>query len=323
MMSARLRILLMIGMALPLMAQEAQAPTTNAQSPASVSRLNRQSSTNQAGNFAWRSNLNPQDKSLTVEDFFDGYVGDLVDVARPGYKALPPEAMDTGSEEYADYYKKQGQLIPSPSSFDFAIKGQGFFKVHDDDGNAYYTRNGTFMPNDEGVLINNDGYKLAPEFKIRNPNADYSVNQFGQLLLNIRGEAPRAIYQFELYMPTEAASVSRHNTVFDFSEVVAIEPDKNNQIQNKMLELSTTQAAKTLIRMTKSLYELKIAHPDRNYDLQLYLVDFLLKQYAQAGNDINALERFGQLAESVAPSLVFANEKENKPRDRAQPIMIR
>lgn len=39
----------------------------------------------------------------------------------------------------------QGSLLASESSTDFAIDGKGFFAVRGEDGNTYYTRNGSFQ----------------------------------------------------------------------------------------------------------------------------------------------------------------------------------
>ena len=39
----------------------------------------------------------------------------------------------------------QGSLLSSEKDTDFAINGKGFFAVQGDDGNTYYTRNGTFQ----------------------------------------------------------------------------------------------------------------------------------------------------------------------------------
>ena len=308
------------------------AKSTNDEQPqAASSRVRRSGSsrsrTGQSGNFAWRSVINTQNKNTSIEDFFDAYVADLVDVAKPGYKALPPEAKDEESAEYADYYKEQGKLVPSTGTFDLAVKGEGFFRVTDEEGKTLYTRNGTFAPNEEGVLMNSDGHILDPQLVIKDINESYTIDAQGQLMLNKLDGPPQKLYQFELYMPADGAQVERHNTAFNFSEVAAVPMDKDHRIFNKMLELSTTQAAKALVRMTKYLYELKRRNPEVDYAFKLYLTDFLLKQYALAANNPEELVKFGQLAENVAPSLVFSGGEENDPAtkeaERGEPIMIR
>lgn len=50
----------------------------------------------------------------------------------------------------------QGSLLASESSTSFAIDGKGFFAVQGEDGNTYYTRNGTFQ-----WTLANDGNMLA------------------------------------------------------------------------------------------------------------------------------------------------------------------
>ncbi len=54
----------------------------------------------------------------------------------------------------------QGTLNPTENTFDFAIQGQGFFQIMGEDGETYYTRNGSFgmaMSTGGIVLANADG----------------------------------------------------------------------------------------------------------------------------------------------------------------------
>lgn len=57
----------------------------------------------------------------------------------------------------------QGAMQASESDTDFAIEGDGFFSVRADDGNVYYTRNGSFFwaigPTGT-TLCNSDGYPV-------------------------------------------------------------------------------------------------------------------------------------------------------------------
>lgn len=57
----------------------------------------------------------------------------------------------------------QGALLSSENDTDFAIDGQGFFAVRGDDGNIYYTRNGSFnwaVGVNGMTLCNSDGYPV-------------------------------------------------------------------------------------------------------------------------------------------------------------------
>lgn len=57
----------------------------------------------------------------------------------------------------------QGAMLASESDTDFAIEGEGFFSVLGDDGNVYYTRNGSFcwaIGPGGTTLCNSDGYPV-------------------------------------------------------------------------------------------------------------------------------------------------------------------
>lgn len=50
-----------------------------------------------------------------------------------------------------------GDYIKTGNDLDFAIKGNGFFKVQSEDGQIYYTRDGSFSLNGQGSLVTKDG----------------------------------------------------------------------------------------------------------------------------------------------------------------------
>ncbi|QKV19627.1 flagellar hook protein FlgE [Oricola thermophila] len=56
---------------------------------------------------------------------------------------------------------QDGVLQYTNSTTDLAIDGDGFFIVQDAEGNSYLTRAGSFVPDDEGRLINSAGFYLA------------------------------------------------------------------------------------------------------------------------------------------------------------------
>ncbi|MDN5342454.1 flagellar hook-basal body protein [Oceanotoga sp. DSM 15011] len=57
----------------------------------------------------------------------------------------------------------QGVLEETSNNLDFAIEGNGFFKVLSGD-NYFYTRNGEFKVNNDGFLVNNSGDYILDEF---------------------------------------------------------------------------------------------------------------------------------------------------------------
>jgi flagellar hook protein FlgE len=54
----------------------------------------------------------------------------------------------------------QGSIVSSQTATDLAVQGSGFFVVSDAAGNTYLTRDGSFVPDASGNLVNSDGYYL-------------------------------------------------------------------------------------------------------------------------------------------------------------------
>lgn len=52
----------------------------------------------------------------------------------------------------------QGNFKETGNNLDIAITGNGFFQIQLPDGTTAYTRNGAFKPDDEGNIVNSDGY---------------------------------------------------------------------------------------------------------------------------------------------------------------------
>ena len=54
----------------------------------------------------------------------------------------------------------QGNLVSTTTTTDLAVQGSGFFVVSDSSGDLYLTRNGSFVPDAAGNLVNSAGYYL-------------------------------------------------------------------------------------------------------------------------------------------------------------------
>jgi flagellar hook protein FlgE len=54
----------------------------------------------------------------------------------------------------------QGSVVGTSTTTDLAIQGDGYFVVTDSSGNYYLTRNGSFVPDASGNLVNSAGYYL-------------------------------------------------------------------------------------------------------------------------------------------------------------------
>ncbi len=64
----------------------------------------------------------------------------------------------------------EGSLKQTGNQLDLAITGKGFFKLELPDGTQVYTKNGAFKVDQNGTIVNSDGYTLIPQIVIP-PNA--------------------------------------------------------------------------------------------------------------------------------------------------------
>lgn len=54
-----------------------------------------------------------------------------------------------------------GTIASSGNSLDMALQGNGFFRMQDDAGSVYYSRNGQFQKDKDGYIVNNQGMFLT------------------------------------------------------------------------------------------------------------------------------------------------------------------
>jgi flagellar basal-body rod protein FlgG len=72
----------------------------------------------------------------------------------------------------------QGDYVKTDSPLDIAIEGEGYFRVLRN-GELYYTRDGAFKLNSDGVIVSQDGNPLDPEFMVPQEAVNITVDQFG------------------------------------------------------------------------------------------------------------------------------------------------
>lgn len=80
----------------------------------------------------------------------------------------------------------QGTPSETEISTHLAIEGEGFFRVQRGTQIAY-TRDGAFTRNDQGQLVNGDGYLLDPPIQIPNNASEISISQQGTVSFLIDG----------------------------------------------------------------------------------------------------------------------------------------
>lgn len=149
-----------------------------------------------------------------VAKSFDQYLITKKEVTSGGYvhrKNLGYVELGVGIDETVTDYT-QGITEQTGRNLDFAVQGQGFFTVLDANGQPRYTRDGRFSINDEGYLVDSNGYKVLASIDgssrkeaILVGNSDINVNSEGVITgksikttngENVSGKARLSIVKF-------------------------------------------------------------------------------------------------------------------------------
>jgi len=74
----------------------------------------------------------------------------------------------------------QGSFKNTGNTLDIAIEGQGFFKLNQD-GEDVYTRAGNFKLDNNGRIVNANGYPLQPEFTVPDTATTVTITEKGRI----------------------------------------------------------------------------------------------------------------------------------------------
>ncbi len=74
----------------------------------------------------------------------------------------------------------QGSFQNTGNSLDIAIEGQGFFRLNQN-GEDVYTRSGNFKLDNNGRIVNANGYPLQPEFTVPQETANLVITEKGHM----------------------------------------------------------------------------------------------------------------------------------------------
>src|SRR5215470_217896 len=81
----------------------------------------------------------------------------------------------------------QGTLLATGNTLDIAIRGEGFFKIQMPDGTFTYTRDGSFMMDATGRIVNPQGNVVQPTITIPTNATSISINPQGQVSVTVPG----------------------------------------------------------------------------------------------------------------------------------------
>ena len=86
----------------------------------------------------------------------------------------------------------QGDFKETENNLDMAITGNGFFQIQLPDGTISYTRNGSCKLNNEGTIVNADGYTLLPQITVPQDATQISIGTDGTVSVLQGGETQLA-----------------------------------------------------------------------------------------------------------------------------------
>jgi flagellar basal-body rod protein FlgG len=92
-----------------------------------------------------------------------------------------------------------GTLQLTDQPLDMAVNGRGFFQIQMPDGTLSYTRDGTFHINDEGTIVNVNGYALEPQIDIPEQTNQLTISADGIVQATLFGDpTPQELGQIDL-----------------------------------------------------------------------------------------------------------------------------
>ncbi len=83
----------------------------------------------------------------------------------------------------------QGDFESTSNPLDMAIEGDGFFQITLPNGDLAYSRSGAFKIDQNGLLVNSDGYQLSPAITIPNDALGVTVSTDGIVSVTQPGSA--------------------------------------------------------------------------------------------------------------------------------------
>lgn len=159
---------------------------------------------------------------------------------------------------------RQGTLVPTDVSMDFAIDGEGFFTVRNGIGELLYTRTGNFglsVEADGNYLRNGDGHYVLDENMQRVQILDtdnFVINESGQVLLGDTPYAQLSIVTFDDKEGLTAVGQSSYMASITSGEARQV-PQGEFQLRQGYLEASNVDFPKEMTKLIMAQRTLQMA----------------------------------------------------------------
>jgi len=151
----------------------------------------------------------------------------------------------------------QGTMENTENELDLAIEGDGFFQIILPNGETAYTRDGAFKLDNDGRVVNSDGFALEPEITIPSDTRSISVGMDGTVSVLQAGDTiPSEIGTIELArFVNPAGLVSTGRNLYITSEASGDEmtgipgEDGLGTIAQGFLEMSNVSVVDEMVNM--------------------------------------------------------------------------
>lgn len=142
----------------------------------------------------------------------------------------------------------QGQLYGTGRKLDFAVNGDGFFTIYDENGNEEYTRDGRFKVNNQGYLVNNEGFKVVgldaagnkQAIKVTDP--DFELNADGTF------NSANGITKFCMSVFNDNNSLTK-DSLNNYKSTAKPQVSQNVKVEQSKLERSNVDAVDAITNM--------------------------------------------------------------------------
>ncbi len=108
----------------------------------------------------------------------------------------------------------QGAIAQTQNQFNVAIQGKGMFQISMPDGSTAYTRDGGFQVNENGQMVNANGYPLEPGITVPADAVNITIGNDGIVSAQQSGQT----------VPTQIGSI----TLADFTNPAGLQPKGEN-----------------------------------------------------------------------------------------------
>ena len=150
-----------------------------------------------------------------------------------------------------------GSLELTDQPLDMAINGRGFFQILNPDGTIGYTRDGTFHINNEGIVVNVNGYPLEPQITVPDQTNQLTISKDGIVQATLFGDPnPQQLGQIEVVdfinpagLQARGGNIFLETAASGAPQVGVPNEDGFGTVEQGALENSNVEVVEELVKM--------------------------------------------------------------------------